>query len=196
MRFQTDLPAPPAALRHARGGPLRWLGKLYLAWGGWRVEGGFPEAPRAVIIVAPHTSNWDFTLGLAVVLALELRSSWLGKHTIFKPPFRGLLRWLGGIPVDRRAASGVVRACVAAFEAAPALYIALSPEGTRKQVGQWKSGFYVIAARAGVPILPVALDYPEHVVRFLPPFHPSGDLERDLPLLRAPFEDVRGHAAR
>jgi 1-acyl-sn-glycerol-3-phosphate acyltransferase len=188
----SELTRPPAALRYARGPVWRALGRIYLKAGGWKVEGAFPEDPRCVIIVAPHTSNWDFTLGIAVVLALELRASWLGKHTIFKRPFRGLLRWLGGIPVDRGKGQGVVGACVAAFREAPALYVALAPEGTRKAVTQWKTGFYLIATKAAVPILPVSLDYRSHVVRFMPAFHPTGDLERDLPLLQGLFAEVEG----
>lgn len=183
---------PHAALRHERGWALKALGRGYLNWAGWRIEGGFPEDLKAVIIVAPHTSNWDFILGLAVVFALELRSSWLGKHTIFMPPFRGLLQWLGGIPVDRRTSNGVVGTCVEAFDAVPARYLAIAPEGTRKGVSQWKTGFYLIAAGAGVPIIPVTFDYRLHEVRILPPFRPTGDLEQDLPVLRALFAGVTG----
>jgi 1-acyl-sn-glycerol-3-phosphate acyltransferase len=156
------------------------------------VEGSFPDTDKAVIIVAPHTSNWDFLVGMAVVLALELRTSWLGKHTIFKPPFQGLLRWLGGIPVDRRSRNGVVGDCVEAFAAAPALLLALSPEGTRKGVSQWKTGFHLIACGAGVPIIPASLDYRTHVVRLMPAFRPTGDLEVDLPALQALYADVEG----
>jgi len=142
--------------------------------------------------VAPHTSNWDFMLGVAVVFALELRVSWLGKHSLFKSPFRAFLRWLGGIPVNRSASHGVVGECVKAFAAAPALMLALAPEGTRKGVSQWKTGFYRIAEAAGVPILPVGFDYREHVVRLRPLFQPSGDLELDLPLIQALFSQVHG----
>lgn len=192
MQTPRSLPAPPSALRHDRGPFWRLLGRAYLKASGWRVEGVFPETGKAVIIVAPHTSNWDFLAGMSVVLALDLRASWLGKHTIFKRPFRGLLRWLGGIPVDRGARNGVVGACVEAFAAAPALLLALSPEGTRKGASRWRSGFYLIASGAGVPILPVALDYRDHVVRLLPPFQPTGSLESDLPVLKALFDGVQG----
>ena len=184
--------APPAALRQDRGWLWRTIGRTYLRLSGWRIEGAFPASPKLVTIVAPHTSNWDFPLGLAVVFALELRVSWLGKHSLFKAPFKGFLQWLGGIPVDRRASHGVVGACVAAFEAAPALLLALAPEGTRKGVSQWKSGFHSIAAGAGVPIFPVAFDYREHVVRLMPLVWLSGTLERDLPLIQALFSHAHG----
>lgn len=185
-------PPFPAALRQRRGWFWRAVGTLYLRLGGWRLEGAFPEVPKFVAIVAPHTSNWDFPLGVAVVFALELRVSWLGKHTLFETPLRGFFRWLGGIPVDRRAASGVVGDCVRAFDAAPALMLALSPEGTRKGPSRWRSGFYQIAVGAGVPILPVAFDYPTKQVRLLQLVHPTGDLDRDLPGIQARFEGVTG----
>jgi 1-acyl-sn-glycerol-3-phosphate acyltransferase len=149
-----------------------------------------------VAIVAPHTSNWDFPLGVALMLATELRVSWLGKHTLFTGPFNRFLRHLGGIPVDRRSSNGVVGDCLRAFEAAPALLLALAPEGTRKGVSRWKSGFYQIASGAGVPILPVGFDFRDHVIRFMPLFQPSGSLERDLPAIQALFEQVHGLRAR
>ena len=170
----------------------RTLGRAYLRLAGWRIEGVFPAGPKYVIIVAPHTSNWDFPLGVAVVFAIEVRASWLGKHSLFIPPFKKCLRWLGGIPVNRNASYGVVGACVKAFDAAPALMLAVAPEGTRKGVSQWKTGFYRIAMQAGVPIMPVGFDYREHVVRLMPLFQPSGNLEQDLPLLQAMLSQVHG----
>lgn len=185
-------PSPLPALRHDRGPVWRALGRGYLKLAGWHFEGAFPDVPKCVLIVAPHTSNWDFLVGLAVVFALDLRASWLGKHTLFRAPFQGFLRWLGGIPVDRRSSNGVVGACVASFAEAPALWLALSPEGTRKGARPWKSGFYLIASGAGVPIVPVGFDYPDHAIRFMAPFQPAGDLEQDLPRIQGLFSEVRG----
>lgn len=184
-------PVPPA-FHQPRGWAWRALGRRYLELAGWRIEGAFPADPKYVLIVAPHTSNWDFVVGVAVAFAVELRASWLGKHSLFRAPFGSFLRWLGGIPVDRSASHGVVGACVHAFESAPALMLALAPEGTRKGASQWKSGFYRIAVAARVPILPVGFDYREHVIRLMPLFHPSGDLDRDLPLIQALYEHVHG----
>ena len=172
------------------------MGELICSLSGWRIEGALPAGPKCVVILAPHTSNWDFPLSIAVVFAVELRVSWLGKHTIFRTPFKKWLCWLGGIPVNRSASHGVVGDCVKAFDAAPALMLALAPEGTRKGVSQWKSGFYQIATQAGVPIMPVGLDYREHVVRLMPLFQPSGNLEQDLPLIQAMFSQVHGHRER
>lgn len=197
-RAKNDLPPPgeyqfaPAAFRQPRGWLWRALGRAGLRLTGWRIEGAFPADPKYVVIVAPHTSNWDFALVVAVVFAVELRVSWLAKHSMFRFPFKRCLRWLGGIPVNRSASHGVVGECVRAFNAAPTLMLALTPEGTRKGVSQWKSGFYLIAAKAGVPILPVGFDYREHVVRLMPLFQPSGNLEQDLPLIQAKFTGVHG----
>ncbi len=196
MQQPIEYPVPPAAIRQPRGWVWRAIGRTYLRLAGWRIEGVFPTDPKYVAIVAPHTSNWDFSLGVAVVLATELRVSWLGKHSLFRSPLKGFFRWLGGIPVDRRASHGVVEACVQAFEATPALFLALAPEGTRKGASRWKSGFYSIAAGAGVPILPVAFDYRDHVVRLLPLFQPSGNLDQDLPLIQALFSTTHGLKVR
>lgn len=186
----------PAAFHQPRGWIWRAIGRAYLGLAGWRIEGAFPADPKYVVIVAPHTSNWDFPLGVAVLFAVELRISWLAKHSMFVFPFTTFFRWLGGIPVNRNASHGVVGECVRAFNAAPALMLALAPEGTRKGVSQWKSGFYLIAAKARVPILPVGFDYREHVVRVMPLFQPSGNLEQDLPLIQARFNDVHGYRKR
>ena len=185
-------PTPPDGLQQARGWGLKALGKSYLRLSGWRIEGAWPEVSKYVAVVAPHTSNWDFPLGLAVAFSVELRVSWLAKHTLFRPPFKTCLTWLGGVPVNRSAAHGVVGGCVRAFEAAPALMLTVAPEGTRKGVSEWKSGFYRIATQAGVPIMPIGFDYREHVVRLMPLFQPSGNLEQDLPLIQARFSQVHG----
>ena len=192
MKRPLAYPIPPPALRQARGWFWRALGRGYLRLSGWRIEGAFPAEPKFVTIVAPHTSNWDFVLGVAVVFALELRVSWLGKHSLFQTPLKRFFLWLGGIPVDRRAAHGVVDACVKAFEGVSARLLALAPEGTRKGVSQWKSGFYWIATAAEVPIWPVGFDFRDHAVRLMPVFRPTGDLEQDLPRIQALFDDVHG----
>jgi 1-acyl-sn-glycerol-3-phosphate acyltransferase len=185
-------PAPPEILRHARGVFWRVLGRIYLRAAGWRFEGTFPVPTKCVFIVAPHTSNWDFVLGMAVVFGLELRVSWLGKDTIFRWPFKRFMTYMGGIPVDRSASHGVVGECVQAIQAAPAMYLAVAPEGTRKGSPQWKTGFYFIASQAGVPILPVTFDFRERVVYLLDPFHPTGDLAADLPRIQALFAGRTG----
>lgn len=187
---------PPPALRTSRGALVRGLGRLGLRLAGWRLEGAFPQVPKFVAIVAPHTSNWDFFLGLAILFGLDFKASFLGKHTLFRGPAGWILRRLGGIPVDRSRPNGVVADCVRAFEGGPALLLALSPEGTRKGVSRWRTGFYQIAVAAQVPILPVGFDFHQRVVRLMPLVHPTGDADREIPQIQAQFEGVRGLRAR
>lgn len=165
----------------------RGIGRAALRVSGWEFEGSLPDEPRLVAIAAPHTSTTDVFLGLAVILALGLRVRWLGKHTIFWPPLGAILRWLGGIPVNRSAASGLVRDVAGLFGREAQLYLGMAPEGTRKRVERWKSGFYRIAVAAGVPIVPVALDYSCRRVRIGDQLVPTGDYHADLARLRGFF---------
>ncbi|MFC7158352.1 1-acyl-sn-glycerol-3-phosphate acyltransferase [Pseudidiomarina halophila] len=120
----------------------RWVGRVGMrVLGGWRIEGELPATRQAIIPVAPHTSNWDFFVGVFVMLALGLKLSFLGKHTIFRFPINSVLRWLGGIPVDRRSAQGVVGQMVDEFEQRHELILALAPEGTRKKSVSGKEAF-------------------------------------------------------
>lgn len=166
----------------------RAIGRLGLVVMRFHLEGSVPDVPRVVLIVAPHTSNWDFLVGLFAKLALNLRARFIAKHTLFRGPFGSFLRWLGGIPVDRKAAGGVVENAIETLRGAEKLYLVLTPEGTRKKVPAWRSGFYRIALGAGVPILPVAFDYQKRAIRFEPLFEPTGDYDADLPALRSGFD--------
>lgn len=159
---------------------------------GWRVEGAIPDEPKLVAIVAPHTSNWDFPVGLAVRYALRLDASWLGKNTLFRPPFGWIMRRWGGIAVDRSAAHDVVAQTIAAFSSRPRVFLVITPEGTRKQVARWKTGFWHIAKGAGVPILPVAFDWEAKVCRILPIVHPGDDVTADVEQLQSEFAQYRG----
>jgi 1-acyl-sn-glycerol-3-phosphate acyltransferase len=122
---------------------------------GWKVVGSFPDLPKALIIVAPHTSNWDFIAGFWAYLALDLHANWFGKHTLFVWPFGVILRRFGGIPVHResRVARQVVDVYVEAYQSRDRMLLAIAPEGTRRRVEEWKSGFHRIALGAGVPIV-------------------------------------------
>ena len=165
--------------------PSRGLGRVALRILGWRVEGAVPDVPRCVIVVAPHTSNWDLVIGMVTALALGLRFHYLGKHTIFRGPFGRLLRWSGGVPVDRAAPGDIGERTVAMMQGSDRMFLALSPEGTRHKVEHWKTGFHRIALAAGVPIFPVALDYGSRTVRLLPLFVPGADYAADLARLRS-----------
>lgn len=180
-------PIPPQAPRFGNAWS-RAIGRAALALSGWRVVGEVPDVPRLVAVVAPHTCTMDVLVGLAVVLALGVRVSWLGKHTIFWRPLGGLLRRLGGIPVDRRAPEGVVAQVVEMFRRSDRLYLALAPEGTRRRVERWRTGFHRMALAAGVPIVPVWLDYGTRCVGIGPPLAPGGEPAADLARLAAFFD--------
>jgi len=179
---------PLGPLTPSRGNRLsRAAGRAVLALLGWRLEGEVPNRPRVVLVVAPHTSNWDFLLGISAMLALGLDARWIGKDTLFRPPLGPLLRWLGGTPVDRNAPEGVVPEAVRRLRTEDRLCLTLSPEGTRRKVERWKTGFHRMARQADVPVWPVAFDYSRKVVALLPVFTPTDDLESDLRALRSLF---------
>lgn len=175
-----------------RGGRLRAaIGRGILTVLGWKVEGGLPDLPRFVVIAAPHSSNWDFVLGIALVFALRLDARFLGKDTLFRGPLGVLMRWLGGIPVDRTSPEGVVDQVAARFRSEPGLVLGIAPEGTRRPVDRWKSGFYRIAVRAGVPIVPGVFDNGARTMRLLPAFTPTGDAPGDITALQAMYAGIR-----
>jgi 1-acyl-sn-glycerol-3-phosphate acyltransferase len=184
-----------AQIPRTHGAVLCAIGRLWLVAGGWRLAGELPDMPQAIIIVAPHTSNWDFTLGLAVKFLLRLRARWLGKAAIFRSPLGGFFRRIGGIAVDRSAANNVVQASVAAFAATPRMLLVLAPEGTRTARMKWKSGFYHIARGANVPVIPVAFDWPGKRVTFFPPEHMGPDGDAEIARLLTLFDGVRGKRA-
>jgi 1-acyl-sn-glycerol-3-phosphate acyltransferase len=157
---------------------------------GWRIDGEFPNLPKFVVVVAPHTSNWDFVVGLSCDLALDMDASWLAKHTIFVGPFGRWLKSLGGIPVDRRSAHNVVAQAAAEFASRDQLVLGIAPEGTRKKVTSWRSGYWHIARSAGVPILPVGLDYRRRAAVIGPLRLTTASLEVDESALKAFFADI------
>ena len=163
---------------------------------GWRIEGEIPDLRKFVIAVAPHTSNWDFVVGAAAMFALDLRLTFIGKHTLFRGPFAPVLRWMGGIPVDRSAPHGMVGDSVRAFAEVERRVLAIAPQGTRKPVPRFKSGFLHIARGAGVPILLAALDYGARVVRLGPSFEVAEDIEAERARVEAFFAPVKGKRAR
>lgn len=166
------------------------LGRSVLRLFDWRLDVQLPNIPKMVIVVAPHTSNWDAVFLIAAILALRLRVNWFGKHTIFHWPFRGVLRWLGGIPIDRSAVGGVVGQTTRQFEQTTQLVVGLAPEGTRSLAPQWKSGFYLIAQNAHVPIVAAYLDYRTRTVGLGPMIQPNGDYVTDLELLQTFYRGV------
>ncbi len=194
MALWTDpqLPRMGPNLQRAHGLLGEALGRFLMGLTGWRFEGELPDVKKMVLIVAPHTSNWDFPVGLMAKLALRLGGVFIGKHTLFRWPFGSLMRRLGGVPVDRSAAAGFAGEVARELREAERMTVVLAPEGTRRRVEQWKSGFYRIAHEAGAPILPVGFDYSRKVVFFAPLFHPTGDYEMDLKQLRAHYRPEMG----
>ncbi|OGB18803.1 MAG: glycerol acyltransferase [Burkholderiales bacterium RIFCSPLOWO2_12_67_14] len=173
---------------------LRGLSIAYLKLTGWRVEGALPEVARkSVLIAAPHTSNWDLPYTLMVAFALRLNIYWMGKQSIFKAPFGGLMRWLGGIPVNRAQSSNLVAASADAIRAADGpLQLIVPPEGTRSKTRYWKTGFYYIALGAQVPIVMAYMDYATKRSGLGPLFEPTGDVDADMAAIKAFYAPFKG----
>lgn len=144
----------------------RWIGRITLRLWGWRIDGQFPNRPKLVVALLPHSSNVDFILTIAVLWALGLRSTFMMKHTLFWFPLAPVLRRLGGIPVDRNSAQGLVEQMRLAFQAKSKLVLGITPEGTRHGVVKLKEGFARIALASNVPVLPAVIDYQRRTVRF------------------------------
>ncbi len=175
---------------------MRAFGRLVLALMRFDAVGAIPDEAKLVVIVAPHTSNWDFIVGMGVMFALDLRLNFLAKHTLFRPPMGTIFRWMGGIPVDRTSSHGVVGDAVQAFAAKDQLVLAIAPEGTRKRVEHFKSGFLHIARGANVPLLLASFDWEGRRVRLGPPFELSDDLAADLAKIEAYYAPIRGRRDR
>lgn len=171
---------------------LHYACRLYLKLAGWRLEGTPPHVDRYVVIAAPHTSNWDLPMTLAVVFAYRLKVCFLAKHTLFRWPFGIFLRWLGGVPVDRTKANSLVEQAVAFFKSTERLIMIVPPEGTRQKVRSWKSGFYYIAHGAQVPIALGFIDFKRKAAGIGDLFEPTGDFDADLPKIRAFYAGITG----
>jgi 1-acyl-sn-glycerol-3-phosphate acyltransferase len=180
----------------ARGSasPSFWqrLARALLRWSRWRLVGEAPSVARCVIIFAPHTSGWDLPLLLAVRCAYGRPVAYLAKHTLFRFPFAGLLRWTGAIPVDRTQRHALVSTLARAFREREWLWLALSPEGTRERTDHWKSGFYHVAREADVPLLLAFIDSARRECGLGGLVSLTGDVDADMARLRAFYADKRG----
>ena len=178
---------------------LRTFSIAFMKLKGWKVEGSLPpHGQKSVLIAAPHTSNWDLPYTLMTAFVLGLNVHWMGKAQIFKPPFRGVMMWLGGIPVHRDKASNLVAASIDAINAADGpLQLIVPPEGTRSNTRFWKTGFYYIAMGAKVPIVMAYMDYEKKRSGLGPVFLPTGDVEADMAAIKAFYAPFKGkHADR
>lgn len=183
----TSSPLVGISIPRTHGALAAALGRFMMRVRGWRFEGAIPDVPRMVLIVAPHTSNWDFLTGLWAKFALQLKAGFLAKHTLFWWPLGEFLRSIGGVPIDRSQARGVADSAIRALRHEERLILVIAPEGTRGKTDRWKSGFYRIAEAASVPILLVAFDYGRRVVRLGPLFEPTGDYEKDLGTIQSHY---------
>jgi 1-acyl-sn-glycerol-3-phosphate acyltransferase len=176
---------------------LRALSRFILRSKGWTVEGSLPpDTPKCVLIAAPHTSNWDLPYTLMVAFSLRLNIYWMGKASIFRFPFGPVMRWLGGIAVDRSKNNNLVAASAAALVAAQgSLQLVVPPEGTRGKTRHWKTGFYFIALEAKVPIVLAYMDYERKRSGLGPVFHPSGDVEADMAQIKHFYAGIKGRNA-
>jgi len=171
---------------------LRLLSRLFLLVTGWKVSGTLPKERSFVMIAAPHTSNWDLPFMLTVSFALKVKPYWMGKEQIFKFPFKRLMMWMGGIPVDRSRSHNMVEYTAELMRNSEGLIVTVPPEGTRSKVKYWKTGFYHIAHLAKTPIVLGYLDYKKKVGGVGPAVYPTGDIENDMVEIKAFYQNISG----
>ncbi|MEL6790101.1 MAG: 1-acyl-sn-glycerol-3-phosphate acyltransferase [Pseudomonadota bacterium] len=164
----------------------------WLRAGGWRMVGDWPDLPKAVLLAAPHTSNWDGFNMLAAAGYFRIDLKWMGKKELTTSPLGSLVRAAGCVPVDRDGRHDMVTQMANALKAAKHMILAISPEGTRAKTPGWRSGFYHIAHQAGVPIIFSVLDYGTKTIRISGHLQPSGDYEADLDIIRSHYQTARG----
>lgn len=177
---KVDLPNIPDCIPTNKGKISPFIGLTVLNLLGWQVVGQLPNKPKFVAAVAPHTSNWDFVVAIAAMLAMNLRVRFMGKKAIFVWPFSIILKRWGGISIDRNAKHGVVEQMVEQFNKNEQLVLGIAPEGTRKKTSNWKSGFLYIAYQANVPVVPVSLDFAKKQLKFHQAVDVNDDIEKEL----------------
>ncbi len=181
-----------SGLEHPQAGHFAfWIGKIVLHLFGWKVVANIPAGNQFVLIGAHHTSNWDLPLGLAMLYSLRLKVSWMGKQSLFRWPLGSVIRFLGGIPVDRHNPSGVIQQMAQQFRTHQKLIIGLAPSGTRSKRPYWRSGFYWLAKEANVPILCAALDYKTKTAHIGSSFMPSDNVEQDMAQIRDFYANIQ-----
>ena len=182
----------PERLRGSRSKILRKIARFGINISGWTIKGKVPDEERIVIIAAPHTSNWDFILAMLAIFGLNIKVRWLGKHSIFKPGFKKFFEWLGGIPVYRDNPSSLIENVVNIVKKERSIVIAMTPEGTRKKVKRWKTGFLRIAKQTHSKILLISIDAPTKSIEIGNIFNPTGNSEEDLAYIQKYYSTFRG----
>ncbi|WP_340198868.1 1-acyl-sn-glycerol-3-phosphate acyltransferase [Ascidiimonas sp. W6] len=172
---------------------MHWISKIiFYKILRWKIEGEFPDVKKMVIIVVPHTSWHDFYIGVLLRAIKKIEINFIGKKEIFRWPFGAYFRWMGGAPIDRTSGQDKVKAIAAIFKNREVFRLSLAPEGTRKKVDQWKTGFYYIAIEAEVPIVMVAFDFGTKTVKISEAFYPTDDKEKDFTFMKSFFKGVIG----
>ena len=182
----------PERLRGSRSKILRIIARFGINISGWTIRGNVPDEERIVIIAAPHTSNWDFILAMLAIFGLNIKVRWLGKHSIFKPGFKKFFEWLGGIPVYRDNPTSLIENVVNIVKKERSIVIAMTPEGTRKKVKRWKTGFLRIAKQTHSKILLISIDAPTKSIEIGNIFNPTGNSEEDLAYIQKYYSTFRG----
>jgi 1-acyl-sn-glycerol-3-phosphate acyltransferase len=182
----------PAGAPRTGNAFTRWIGRTVLRLGGWTMAGDFPDERKLVILAAPHSSAWDAVWGLAAKIGLGIHIDFIGKQELFRGPLGWFLRRVGAIPVDRARAHGVVDAIVERFAQSETMWFVLAPEGTRKRVEHWKTGFWHIARDAGVPVVCAYFHYPERTIGIGPLMCMTGNLKADMAKVRAFYRPWMG----
>ncbi|MGC1547932.1 MAG: 1-acyl-sn-glycerol-3-phosphate acyltransferase [Rhodanobacter sp.] len=184
-------PVPPRApMLNSRFWP--WLSRSVLRPSGWRLLGTLPDVPKLILIGAPHSSYWDGVWGLLMKIGLGVNINVMIKREVLDGPLGIILRPIGMIPINRKAALNVVDQMVQRFDRCEQMWLGITPEGTRKSVKHWKSGFLRIAREANVPILPIFIDYPSKTFTLGTPMQASDDPEADMIAIRTLFRPYRG----
>ena len=185
-------PLPPNGPSSGNHPIARAFASTVLRLGGWRMQGPWPDVKKLVVIVAPHSSAWDAIWGIAAKVAMGLGIVFIGKKEAFWGPVGWILRTVGGVPVDRSAPGGIVDQVATQIRTSERMWFVLAPEGTRRKVENWKTGFWKIARRAGVPVLCVGFDYPTRTIHIGEVVELTEDMDADLKRIRARFAHYRG----
>ena len=184
------MPMVPTSVPRRDYGVLGRLARKMLLLNGWKICGELPPQDKFILAVAPHTSNWDFFIGIAAMFSLNLKVSFFGKPSIFRWPVKTLLKAIGGIAVDRSHSRGVVGQIVEKFKQSDAFILGLAPEGTRSKTVEWRTGFLHIAKQANVPVIPVSFDFIKKEVRFHLAVSITGEIEQELIDFKQVFSEV------
>ena len=171
---------------------FHYLARFFLRLFGWKVEGQLPDLPKFVLIGAPHTSNWDFVMFLAIIFFLRANVRFMGKAELFRNPFGWFFYWCGGIPVDRSKSQGLVEQMVVACKKSNQFILTIAPEGTRHYVSEWKLGFYHIAKSAGIPVVMAIVDGAKKTLCLGQVFHPTENMDADIKAIKRFFAGMVG----